>query len=402
MINDVLHLVLRANLAGSIAIAAVALLRRPVRGVFGASAAYGLWAIPLVAAVASLAPGPDGGIVAPIVRATLAGLPSTGVLAGASAWSAPLGIGWAFGALVCVVVLATQQLRFALALRGAVRSSMEGKSVVRACDSDIGPAVALGAIVLPSDFETRFTPAEQAAILAHEAQHLARGDVAANAVVAIVQCLCWFNPLVHLAAHWIHIDQELACDADVIAGRPALRRPYAEALLKTPVLARVPPAGCAWRSRGFRALRDRIRLLKQAPPSRPRRAAGALLLAALALGGGCVAWASQAGQGRIVANPDWVSLPNGYDFSRLYPKKAADRGIEGRAVMRCRVETSGALADCRIARETPPGLGFGQAVLRMAPQFRMKPMSVDGRPVAGGLVMIPVKFALGDKHGRRR
>ena len=63
-----------------------------------------------------------------------------------------------------------------------------------------------------------------------------------NAVVALIQCLCWFNPLVHLAARWIRFDQELACDAAVIAERPGLRRPYAEALLKTQVMAAIPPA----------------------------------------------------------------------------------------------------------------------------------------------------------------
>ena len=402
MINDILHIVLRANLAGSVAIAAVALLRRPVRTAFGASSAYGLWGIPLVAALAGLAPAPAGGPVAPIVLRALSGLRSPAVLGNLSAWPAQLGMIWALGALLGGVVLMTQQWRFAQALRGAVRASMAGRSVVRAQACDVGPAVALGAIVLPGDFETRFTPAEQAAILAHEARHLARGDVVANAAVAFIQCLCWFNPIVHLAVHWIHIDQELACDADVIAGSPGLRRPYAEALLKTPVLALVPPAGCAWRSRGFGALRDRIQLLKQAAPSRPRRAVGALLLAALTLAGGCAAWASQPEQGRIVTNPDWMSLPNGYDLARLYPKRATSRGIEGLAMMRCRVETSGALAGCRIAREAPLGFGFGKAVLQMAPLFRMKPMSVDGRPVAGGVVMIPVKFALGDKHGGRR
>lgn len=46
MIVEVLHLLTRANVAASVAIAAVALLRWPVRSIFGASSAYGLWAVP--------------------------------------------------------------------------------------------------------------------------------------------------------------------------------------------------------------------------------------------------------------------------------------------------------------------------------------------------------------------
>jgi TonB family protein len=257
------------------------------------------------------------------------------------------------------------------------------------------------AIILPVDFEVRFTPAEQAAILAHEAQHLARGDVAANAMVALIQCLSWFNPLVHFAARWIRIDQELACDAAVIARRPGLRRPYAEALLKTQTVAAIPAAGCAWRARGFPALRDRIGLLKRRPASLPRRVCAILLLAALTSAGGYAAWAAQP-QGRTVVDPDWSSKPKGSDLARFYPSKAADRGLEGTTVMRCRVEQTGVLTACAIVREAPQGAGFGKATLQMAPLFRMRPKSVSGRPVAGATVNIPIKFMLaGPAKGRR-
>jgi TonB family protein len=265
-------------------------------------------------------------------------------------------------------------------------------SVVRAPWTDIGPAVVMGAIVVPDDFEVRFTPAEQAAILAHEAQHLARGDVLVSAVVALIQCVCWFNPLIHLAAHWIGFDQELACDAAAIADRPALQRPYAEALLKTQIVAALPPIGCAWRPSGFAALRERIRVLKQRAPSARRRAFGILLLGALALGGGYAAWATQPSQARSVVKPQWSSVPNGADFVRFYPHEALAKRLKGMAVMKCHVDLSGALGGCVIVREDPKGAGFGSATLQMAPLFRMKPMSVDGRLVAGGIIRIPVQF----------
>ncbi len=394
MISDVLQLLLRANLAASLAIAVVMLLRWPMRATFGAPAAYRLWTIPPVMALASLVPTPVSGPLAPIVLPVLSGLASAAPLTGGSQWIPAIAMGWGLGALLLAGVLAAQQLRFASALRLGSRSSVAGRPVVRAASPEVGPAVVGGAIVLPSDFEARFTPAEQAAVIAHEAQHLARGDAAANAVLALVQCLCWFNPLVHLAAHCARFDQELACDAAVLAARPDLRRSYAEALLKTQVVVAIPPVGCAWRGRGFPELRSRIRLLKRRGPSRPRRICGLLVLAALALGGGYAAWAAQPARGPILAHPDWSSLPGASDLARFYPRKASDRGIDGLAIIRCRVERTGALSACTVVREAPQGFGFGRATLRLAPLFRMKPMSVDRRPVAGGIVMVPVKFRL--------
>ena len=166
--------------------------------------------------------------------------------------------------------------------------------------------------------------------------------------------------------------------------------------MKTQVIAEVPALACAWRGRGFLPLRDRIRLMKQPAPGLARRACAALLLAVLTLGGGFAAWAAQPAGDRIVTDPDWVSMPGAADLARYYPKKASAKGVGGIAVLRCRVERTGALSRCTVMREAPAGYGFGDAMLRMAPLFRMKPMSVNGHPVAGAIVLVPVKFQLRD------
>jgi beta-lactamase regulating signal transducer with metallopeptidase domain len=394
MIIDALHLLARANLAASVAIAAVVCLRRPARLAFGAQGAYGLWALPLTMAFASLVPAPEGGLIAPVVLGVTNSLPAAISSASGSLWTASVGGVWALGALISATLLGAQQVRFAYAVRGGRAEVVGGSRVLRAARTDIGPAVVGRTIILPFDFEVRFNAAEQAAILAHEAQHLARGDVIANAAVALIQCLCWFNPLVHLAARWIRIDQELACDAGVIADQPSLRRSYAEALLKTQLLGAVPPVGCAWRVRGFTPLRDRIRLLKQRTPSPSRRGLGALLLVALTLGCGYAAWASQPARSVTFVRPDWSSRPTGADLVRFYPAKALAQELTGIAVMRCRVQRTGALSACAVIREAPLGAGFGKATLQMAPLFKMKPIGLNARPFDGGMVKIPVRFQL--------
>jgi beta-lactamase regulating signal transducer with metallopeptidase domain len=81
----------------------------------------------------------------------------------------------------------------------------------------------------------------------------------------------WFNPLAHLAAVRIRADQEIACDAAVIAARPAARRAYGQALIKTQVAPVFLRLGCTWSSRSPRRLAERISTLGR--PSLSRRGA---------------------------------------------------------------------------------------------------------------------------------
>src|SRR6185312_13653891 len=118
MIVDALHLVAGANLAGSAAIGAVILLRGPVRSAFGASAAYRLWAIPPIMALAALVPAPTGGPVAPIVLAAASRLPTVAAFASGSLWPAALAGAWGLGVILCAAVFGTRQFRFASALGG--------------------------------------------------------------------------------------------------------------------------------------------------------------------------------------------------------------------------------------------------------------------------------------------
>jgi len=47
-----------------------------------------------------------------------------------------------------------------------------------------------------------------------------------------------------------------------------------------------------------------------------------------------------------------------------------------------------------VVSEDPGDQDFGSAALRMSKLFKMKPMTRDGAPVAGGQVRIPIRFQL--------
>jgi TonB family protein len=101
----------------------------------------------------------------------------------------------------------------------------------------------------------------------------------------------------------------------------------------------------------------------------------------------------------LIAAPDWIRRPTGEDFAHYYPTKALRAEVTGRAVLSCEVTAEGALAGCKVLEDFPANFGFGEAVLKMAPLFRMRPITKDGQPVAGGVVRIPIRFLLPGPSG---
>jgi TonB family protein len=83
----------------------------------------------------------------------------------------------------------------------------------------------------------------------------------------------------------------------------------------------------------------------------------------------------------VITRPDWLRRPSSEDMARYYPERAQEREISGRAALACTVTTRGTLSGCNVASESPSGAGFGEAALRLANRFQMKPQTVDGKPV---------------------
>jgi TonB family protein len=96
----------------------------------------------------------------------------------------------------------------------------------------------------------------------------------------------------------------------------------------------------------------------------------------------------------VISNPDWIRIPSGDDVNRYYPDRATRFNMAGSAKMSCVVTASGTLSDCSVVSETPEGYGFGDAALKMAKLFKMKPSTRDGQAVGGASVTVPLKFVL--------
>ena len=89
--------------------------------------------------------------------------------------------------------------------------------------------------------------------------------------------------------------------------------------------------------------------------------------------------------------PSYLARPGSALLERNYPRAALDHAVSGAAALRCTATPEGLLANCGVERESPAGWGFGEAALKSAPAFRLKPALKDGAPVEAS-VAIPLVF----------
>jgi beta-lactamase regulating signal transducer with metallopeptidase domain len=383
---DVLDALLKVNLASGAAILAVVALRKTARTQVGARLAYGLWLLPVLAGAAVLLPARQVEVVrtlAPTVAATArigGSFSASPVHAVATGPAAPDGLSllvalWLAGVAGAALLMAVLQHRF----------------IARARQGGVGPAVVgliAPRILVPKDFAERYSSEEQALVLAHEQAHLRRQDSRLNGLMAALQCFIWFNPLVHLAARLMRIDQELACDEAVVGRFPDARRAYAEVLMKAQLAVLRLPLGCYWPARSQHPLVERVAMLKRPRIGQARWRAGAAVLGCLWAGAGVAAWASQPAEVRTVfkaapapdrsaafalaqtsapSQPVIISPPTPAEIKRMASGDRIVRVAENPVINRVKIEGNASLKDDQlraVIREQPEGVFSGHNLQR--------------------------------------
>jgi beta-lactamase regulating signal transducer with metallopeptidase domain len=299
MSSSALHSLILATAASSMAIVLVGVLRKPLRYAVGARAAYWQWLLVPASVLAALLPAPVHS-----VRTMAASLPGpvsvalsrvmVSVSAAGAANDHAIGLVlWFLGAAVMLMWFVHRQAVFIRSL-GILTEDPAGIYRSSAIVAPLLVGVWRARIIVPADFESRYSPEERALVLAHERAHLVRRDAAINLFATVGLCLAWFNPLMYWAMGRLRFDQELACDALVVAGSKTGRRLYADTLLKTQLAndaAWRMPVGCHWQS--THPLKERVAMLKYPSPGIARRLGGIGFAVALTILGSYAAWAAQ-------------------------------------------------------------------------------------------------------------
>jgi len=402
---EIVQPLLQITLASSAACLLVLLLRGPLRRRLGAGAAYGLWAMVPLSAVALLLPAPRTAVFAnPVAAAVGQVLPVSGSVSGGWGWADGLLLLWGVGALLMAALLCWQQRRFMRAL-GPLQAL--GDDCWQGADVPGLPALVgllRPRIVLPASFHHQYSAQEQALIVLHERIHLRRGDGWVNALVALWCCLFWFNPLFVLAQRCLRADQEFSCDEHVIAQRGDARRSYASAMLKTSLALSPLPVGCHWQD--IHPLKERIVMLKREQQTPLQRHLAGVGVTAAVLLVSTVAWAAQPVQpaaapvqdnGPITAEVDALGAATVDAQARemsapLYPGEAFTRGQSGKVVLEIEVGVDGKPTAIEVVESSPAGV-FDASTVAAAWKWQFTPSMQDGKPVAGK-VRVPVHFDL--------
>lgn len=279
----------------------VTLLRAPLRGLLGARAAYWLWVTVPASAIALVLPSVSrsSGAAAPLAPHAFSWLGARldallAAIQGSGPWAAAILVVWTMGVTAAGVFMILRQRAFMSSLGRLVRSA-DGTWRSRGVAEPMLIGALRPRVLLPLDFEQRYCPEEREFVLAHERAHIRRGDTTVSALAAAWLCVFWFNPVMFWAIRLLRFDQDLACDAAVLAAAGRSRRGrYAGALLKAQLAgqAALPvPLACHWRS--VHPLRRRIAALERPVAGRMRHGIGILCAAALVASVSLVAHAVQ-------------------------------------------------------------------------------------------------------------
>ncbi len=282
--------ILLASLKATLLVALVLLIQRLARTLLSASARYCLWLTVIISLVTpigfsaalpadwlSALPAPAGASTsrrfdevsaapASTTQDTLGSnaaaqptysLPARSMVAEPAAVTEPTSVVlllpylWLAGVLVVLAAIAVSGYRFSRLVGRATTAPQDLQYFLQGCMRQTSCKVAVTVLhstevqvpmiaglfrpvlLLPRGLEQQVTREQLRHVFIHELMHLQRGDIVSNWIVAFVQALHWFNPVVWFAFFCMRQDRELACDAATLKHlAPSDRAAYGHTLLQ--------------------------------------------------------------------------------------------------------------------------------------------------------------------------
>lgn len=249
-------------------------------------------------------------------------------------------------------------------------------------------------------------------VLLHELSHIKRMDWLTTLLAYLVACVYWINPLVWYAVKQLREESEHSCDTAVLhAGRTDTD--YAESLLG--VATRCLHAGRTagnnhplmqtmldkniLMSRISRVLEEK-KMQASELKREIKRSALVLLATSAAMLGALGATHVFSSQEQQPAPPPATRSTNGEMFpihteEAVYPRSAAEGGIEGWVHVRFTVSAEGAVPASSISIvDAEPAEVFNNSAVTAATKFRFSPRIVEGEAVAVENVQYVFRYRL--------
>ena len=315
---------------------------------------------------------------------------------------------WAIASAILLIAILYGQRRLARERRASRPLTIHGREVL--LTESVGPAVAgvSRPFVLMPRWALALDTTSQELLLAHEFEHVQRGDTRVLLAGAVAVAVMPWNPVVWWIGRRLRLAVERDCDARVLAAHPNVRR-YADLLLTAASRHGVSTRLLAAHFGEYHSdLEARIqtmtdRKLKWGPT------VSAALVAIVLIAVSCEAprpeplapGANQKGKPAVVSASDVlfeyqvekpVTAASGFTTPR-YPEILRQAGVEGEALVSFVVDEGGS-ADAstfKVIRATHEL--FATAVRQALPQMRFVAAEVGGKKVKQ-LVQQPFRFTL--------
>ena len=248
-------------------------------------------------------------------------------------------------------------------------------------------------ILLPASFTRLFCPVQQQLVLEHENTHRRHGDHIWNALALVILTVFWFNPLVWLALRSFRINQELACDNQVLRQKsPQEKLLYAKALVacaeqNSSYLTTYPTFG------EKSTMLKRLNLINK--PNSATKVAG---VAALAVAAILTTHTALANLPASDIQADKVNLATPVKrVPPVYPASAALANQEGFVTLQFDITETGATANIKVVKSSPAGV-FDTSAVKAMKQWQYKPRVQGGKAQrqTGILVQLDFKLAADD------
>lgn len=126
---------------------------------------------------------------------------------------------WACGLLTIVAIRCRAWLGIRAAIRAGAAVDIAAPLPVHSTPELLEPGVVglfRPLLLVPADIKDRLTPAQLAAVIAHETQHVNRRDNLNSALHMVVETLFWFHPMVWWIGARLIAEREKACDEAVL------------------------------------------------------------------------------------------------------------------------------------------------------------------------------------------